>query len=65
MPRIKGWYMCKHRIKKLIYNNLVDKYKSFILKELSDNKRIGAFYTEYEVIDKADFIFTDSFLKYY
>lgn len=29
--------------KKLIYNNLVDKYKSFILKELSDNKRIGAF----------------------
>ena len=51
--------------KKLIYNNLVDKYKSFILKELSNNKRIGAFYTEYEVIDKADFIFTDSFLKYY
>lgn len=51
--------------KKIIYNNLVTEYKSFILKHMDIYKKIHGFDTEYDLINHSDFEFTNDFLKYY
>lgn len=51
--------------KKIIYNNLVTEYKSFILKHMDIYKKFDGLDTEYDFINHSDFEFTNDFLKYY
>ncbi|WP_099991096.1 helix-turn-helix domain-containing protein [Staphylococcus pseudintermedius] len=51
--------------KKLIYKNLIERYKEFILEHIDPNDALDSLTYKYHLIDGATFVITNDFLKYY
>lgn len=51
--------------KKIIYNNLISEYKSFVLKHMDLNEKVDELITKKDVMKKVVFNITNDFLKYY
>ena len=51
--------------KKMIYNNLVTEYKSYLLKNIDEEDKIDSHIKKREIIEGAEITFTNDFLKYY
>lgn len=51
--------------KKLIYKNLIEMYKEFVLEHIDPNDALDSLTYKYHVIDGATFVITNDFLKYY
>ncbi|WP_145463307.1 helix-turn-helix domain-containing protein [Staphylococcus haemolyticus] len=51
--------------KKMIYNNLVSEYKSFVSKHMDLNEKVDEFMTKKEIMKRTVFSITNDFLKYY
>ncbi|PCF35015.1 hypothetical protein B5C00_02630 [Staphylococcus delphini] len=51
--------------KKIIYKNLIEMYKEFVLEHIDPNDALDSLTYKYHVIDGATFVITNDFLKYY
>lgn len=51
--------------KKIIYNNLINDYKSFLLKHINADEKIDDITKKSDLIVNANYSITNSFLKYY
>lgn len=51
--------------KKLIYKNLIERYREFILEHIDPNDALDSLTYKYHLIDGATFVITNDFLKYY
>lgn len=51
--------------KKMIYNNLVTEYKSYLLKNIDEEDKIDSLIKKREIIEGTEITFTNDFLKYY
>ncbi|EMJ4525265.1 TPA: helix-turn-helix domain-containing protein [Staphylococcus aureus] len=51
--------------KKIIYHNLINEYKSFLLKHINEDEKIDGISTKSDLIVNANYSITNSFLKYY
>ncbi|HGN7138205.1 TPA: helix-turn-helix domain-containing protein [Staphylococcus aureus] len=51
--------------KKIIYHNLINEYKSFLLKHINEGEKTDEISTKSDLIVNANYSITNSFLKYY
>ncbi|WP_341636584.1 helix-turn-helix transcriptional regulator [Staphylococcus casei] len=51
--------------KKIIYHNLINEYKSFLLKHINGDEKIDEISKKSDLIINANYSITNSFLKYY